>query len=385
MVRHKKDNFSSKGKKYSNAPRHRPPPHDGDGEPITSRPAFKAACWDLEHCDPKRCSGKRLMHFGLMRELSIGKKFSGVVISPNAKTVISPADRELVEQYGAAVVDCSWVRIKEVPWSKIGGKCERLLPYLVAANSVNYGRPWRLNCAEALAASFFICGHEDWAHEILAPFSYGEPFLEINAQLLKRYAACAHEEEVKKAEEVWLSKLEREYSQSRAEGAAAGSREDAWKGGNMNRRPVVASDEDDDGDDSSGGDGGDDDDEDEDDEGGVGVEKDALNISDDSDDEEEMAELRRRVLQSKPFVNPAPPDEKAPPQIITRLQALPVDSDAESGSEVGDDDAFDKIINATPVTDRTGIQARQRVKDGEREKEVSAIFSRSVVGAPKRW
>lgn len=46
--------------------------------------------------------------------------------SPNAKKVISPADRELMEQHGAAVVECSWVRVKEVPWSRIGGKCERL-------------------------------------------------------------------------------------------------------------------------------------------------------------------------------------------------------------------------------------------------------------------
>ena len=55
--------------------------------------------------------------------------FTGIWLtqsSPNAKSVISPADRELLEQFGAAVVECSWVRIKEVPWSKIGGKCERL-------------------------------------------------------------------------------------------------------------------------------------------------------------------------------------------------------------------------------------------------------------------
>ena len=82
MVRHKKDGFSSKGKKYSNAPRHRSLPRDDeDGESISTKPSFKAACWDLGHCDPKRCSGKRLMHFGLMRELAIGQKFSGVVIS----------------------------------------------------------------------------------------------------------------------------------------------------------------------------------------------------------------------------------------------------------------------------------------------------------------
>ena len=81
MVRHKKDGFPSKGKKYSSTPRRGPPSSDENGEPTNRKPSFKAACWDLGHCDPKRCSGKRLMHFGLMRELSVGQKFSGVIIS----------------------------------------------------------------------------------------------------------------------------------------------------------------------------------------------------------------------------------------------------------------------------------------------------------------
>jgi len=80
MVRHKKDGLF-KGKKHSNTPHHRPSPRNEESEHSYQKPSFKAACWDLEHCDPKRCSGKRLMHFGQMRELSIGQKFSGVVIS----------------------------------------------------------------------------------------------------------------------------------------------------------------------------------------------------------------------------------------------------------------------------------------------------------------
>lgn len=40
-----------------------------------------AAAWDLGHCDPDRCSGKKLMRQGLMRDIPIGKKFSGVVIT----------------------------------------------------------------------------------------------------------------------------------------------------------------------------------------------------------------------------------------------------------------------------------------------------------------
>ena len=230
-----------------------------------------------------------------------------------------------------------------------------------------------MNCAEALAACFFICGHEDWAHEVLAHFSYGEPFLEINAQLLKRYAACANGEEVKKAEENWLSKIEREYSKSRVEDGSA-SNEGAWKGGNMNLRPVVDSDDEDEDDSdapkSSNEDG---------EEGGVEV-HDPLAISDEEDDEEEMAELRRRVLASRPFSNPSREDKK-PPERIARAAPILVDSDSESGSDVGDNDAFDNIIDATPVTDRTGINAKQKLR---KQAEASAVFSRSVVEAPKK-
>ncbi|EAU36231.1 conserved hypothetical protein [Aspergillus terreus NIH2624] len=373
MVRHKKDNFSRGGKKFSAGPRPRPGPR-GDGD--SSRPPFKAACWDLGHCDPKRCSGKKLMHHGLMRELAIGQRFPGVVISPNAKRVVSPADRELLEQFGAAVVECSWVRVKEVPWSRIGGRCERLLPYLIAANTVNYGKPWRLNCVEALAACFCICGHEDWAREVLKHFSYGEAFLEINAKLFKRYAACETEEDIKRTEEEWLAKIEREYEESRAETGA----DDMWTIGNTNRRLDVDSDDDEDEEKKEGS--GDEDEEAEEEEEEE-EEKDPFAISDDSEDEEQMAEIRRKILNSKSFQNPSVPD-KPQPETIPRPEAAPIeDSDAESGSAGGsDDEAFDNIINATPVTDRTGIIAASRKKD----KEVySASFSRTVVSAPKRW
>ncbi|KAL2013993.1 hypothetical protein VTN00DRAFT_1518 [Thermoascus crustaceus] len=373
MVRHKKDNFSSRGKKFHSAPRPRPIPRDGDETGDSNRPPFKAACWDLGHCDPKRCSGKRLMHFGLMRELQIGHKYPGVVISPNAKRILSPADKDLLEQYGAAVVECSWVRVKEVPWSRIGGKCERLLPYLVAANSVNYGRPWRLNCVEALAACFYICGHEDWAEEVLKHFSYGHAFLDINSKLLKRYAACSNEEEVKKAEEDWLAKIEQEYADSRAARDAEGA-DDMWTVGNTNRIEVPDSDDEED---EDGEEKEDDNEEDE-------VDKDPFAISDDSEDEEQMAEIRRKILNSKPFQNPSEP-EKPQPEKIERPpeQQLPVDSDAESGTGASDEDdeAFDNIINATPVTDRTGIIAKQRQKGKD---TFSASFSRTVLTAPKR-
>jgi pre-rRNA-processing protein TSR3 len=56
----------------------------------------------------------------------------------------------------------------------------RSVPYLVATNPTNYGRPWRLNCAEALAAAFAIVGLEDYGRRILVQFGWGESFWKVN-------------------------------------------------------------------------------------------------------------------------------------------------------------------------------------------------------------
>lgn len=238
---------------------------------------------------------------------------------------------------------------------------------------MNYGRPWRLNCVEALAAAFFICGHEDWAHEVLQHFSYGEPFLEINSQLLKRYAACKDEEEIKKAEELWLAKIEREYSESRANGVED-DKEAMWTQGNVNLRPQLDSDDEEEEEQEQDGDV----DEDQ-------ASKDPFDLGDEEeDDAEEMAELRRKVLASKPFADPAQENDKPVPQKIQPPSQHLVDSDAESGSEPEDDSAFDNIIDATPITDRTGIKAKERLR-GQDGYGNSVGFSRTVVGAPKKW
>ncbi|KAI1117684.1 hypothetical protein F5Y14DRAFT_320565 [Nemania sp. NC0429] len=421
MVRHKKDHL--RGGKGKNAPRSRPRParnvddadnNNTDDDADDTRPPFKAACWDLNHCDPKRCSGKKLIRLGLMRDLHLGQRHNGVIITPNGKHTLSPKDRDLIDLYGAAVVECSWARTNEVQWSKVGGKCERLLPYLVAANSVNYGKPYRLNCVEALAASFYICGHPDWAEHVLRPFNYGESFLAINAKLLKKYAACEDEDAVKTTEKEWLERLEREHAESRENDDG----DDLWKGGNVNRRAIADSDED------SGDDEGEDEGENESEEGddnesvdGIYLGKkppqwpkpgdvtgepkntqnqkgpfDITDDEDDEDDEAEMEQIRRKILASKPFAEPedVDVDKKPKPQAIPapRPQAYEDDLDMEPDSDNGDsdaeaDDAFDNIIDATPITDRTGLAKL----DKERAKAAitTRTFTSGSAAAPRRW
>ena len=117
----------------------------------------------------------------------------------------------------------------------------------------------------------------------------------------------------------------------------------------------------------------------------------------DEDEEAQMAEIRRKILASKPFsenfpTEPPKKESQPPPSgekpssgnLTTSAAEQPpqlVDSDAESGSDEEYDD-FDQIANATPVTDRTGIVARERQKKLE---QASASFSRTAVSAPKRW
>jgi pre-rRNA-processing protein TSR3 len=152
-------------------------------------------------CDPRKCTVKKLERAGFIR---IVKKISQIprntlLLDPTAEQALSPADRSVKS---ITVMDCSWEVLNTGAVSS--WRIRRALPFLVAANPVNFGKPCRLSSVEALAAALFIIGEEQQAHDILGKVSWGIRFLEVNEEPLTLYAAAKDSTEVVAIQEQYL-------------------------------------------------------------------------------------------------------------------------------------------------------------------------------------
>ena len=166
--------------------------------------------WDFAQCDPKRCTGAKLARRGVFQPMPLKRPFRGIVLSPNGTVAVSPADIPILDELGLSVIDCSWARLSEIPFHQMRAGHHRLLPFLVAANSVNYGKPSKLSCAEAAAATLYICNRVDAARAVLDEFSWGREFIRLNYELLEVYRTSVDAEEVVQRQNEWLARVEQE-------------------------------------------------------------------------------------------------------------------------------------------------------------------------------
>ncbi len=146
--------------------------------------------WDFNHCDPKKCSGRKLARLGFVKTFRLTQRFNGIVLTPMATKCIGPDDRDIMEAHGLAVVDCSWAKLEETPFAKMKSVHNRLLPYLIATNPINYGNPCKLSCVEAYAAAFYIVGLRKYGDMLLGKFKWGHSFYDVNYELLEMYRKC---------------------------------------------------------------------------------------------------------------------------------------------------------------------------------------------------
>lgn len=171
---------------------------------------FRLAMWDVGQCDPKRCTGRKLSRFDMIETLRLGTRFNGIILSPMGTKCVSPEDKDIIHQHGLAVIDCSWAKLDETPFSKMRGNNPRLLPFFLASNNVNYGKPCQLSCAEALAAALLITGYERESRLLLSKFKWGTGFFEINEELIDTYSKCSTSEELINAQTEYLDKCKRD-------------------------------------------------------------------------------------------------------------------------------------------------------------------------------
>eukprot|EP01103_Thecamoeba_quadrilineata_P008612 TRINITY_DN1834_c0_g1_i1.p1 TRINITY_DN1834_c0_g1~~TRINITY_DN1834_c0_g1_i1.p1 ORF type:complete len:268 (+),score=64.29 TRINITY_DN1834_c0_g1_i1:32-835(+) len=186
--------------------------NDIDDENEKNTIGIRLGMWDWGQCDSKKCTGRKLIRLGFVKELRLSNSFPGLILSPLGKQSISPEDGMIVKQSGIAVIDCSWAKVDEISFGKMRGKHQRLLPFLIAANPINYGRPLKLSCVEAVAATLIITGYRPEAEKLLAKFRWGHSFLSMNHQLLEDYAACKTSAEVVKVQNEYIASCEKEQA-----------------------------------------------------------------------------------------------------------------------------------------------------------------------------
>lgn len=141
------------------------------------------------------------------------------------------------------MVDCSWAKLDETPFERMKTPHPRLLPFLVAANSINYGKPCQLSCVEAIAAAMYIIGEsisyifsrnlssiltvsciihvitglKEEAKWYLGKFSWGHSFIKLNLELLDKYSACESSKEILEVQNEYLKTVQEEKANRRNE------------------------------------------------------------------------------------------------------------------------------------------------------------------------
>ena len=81
---------------------------------------------------------------------------------------------------------------------------------MVAANPVNYGKPWKLSCAEAIAASLYIVGFKEEAKDLMTRFKWGSSFFQLNEYLLEGYSNCEDGSQVVQFQNDYLKQCQEE-------------------------------------------------------------------------------------------------------------------------------------------------------------------------------
>ena len=162
---------------------------------------------NLHTCNPKICTASRIIRFRKAKDIPANKiQSQSIVLTPFSQIALSPSDRERALKYGIVGIDCSWNKIengREILSKGTG----RALPFLIAVNPTNYGKPSKLSTLEAIAASLYILGTKEQYFDILSIVKWGDEFHKINEVYLTAYSKAKNSKEVVAYQENFIKDL----------------------------------------------------------------------------------------------------------------------------------------------------------------------------------
>jgi pre-rRNA-processing protein TSR3 len=148
--------------------------------------------------DPKKCTARKLHRFGYAGlEKNLRKlPHHAILLNPFEEKSLSREDLPIAVEQGIVALDCSWKTAEQSFQSLEKTTVSRALPFLLAANPVNYGKPFQLSTLEAFAAALYILGEVEHAKKILGIYTWGPRFLELNHEPLEDYRQASDSTEV---------------------------------------------------------------------------------------------------------------------------------------------------------------------------------------------
>jgi pre-rRNA-processing protein TSR3 len=158
----------------------------------------KLVVYDADEDDPKKCTAKKLHRFGyIFLEKNIRRlPYHAVLLNPFAEKSLSREDHQNAKDHGLVALDCSWKTAEQSFEFLKTTTIARALPFLLAANPVNYGKPFQLSTLEAFAAALYIFGEIEHAKKIVGIYTWGPRFLELNREPLEDYRQARDSAEV---------------------------------------------------------------------------------------------------------------------------------------------------------------------------------------------
>jgi pre-rRNA-processing protein TSR3 len=160
-----------------------------------------------KECDKKKCTAFKMEK---LNKAKIVYKLNqiprgAIVLNPYSIKAVSPNDKNIIYRKGVVALDCSWNNVSKSSKLFDLSKFHRVLPFLIAANPVNYGKQSKLSTVEAVVATLYITNFKEEAKEIISSFKWGHTFIELNFEILEDYSSAKNSQEVVAIQNEFLS------------------------------------------------------------------------------------------------------------------------------------------------------------------------------------